>query len=162
VTSNLHDAPDNVENYLSAVLEIVWQGDRWIGRPRLDPFNRGQATNFPEFGFGICVVLTACNPMGENYTGQENAANIGLLSAALSEKDLAWLPCLGRDADSQHIEESFLVQNVDSGELIQLEALALEIRQEALLIFEESDRVLRCSNRFRPDIRQNFQWSIAR
>ena len=161
MTSNLHDTPDNVENYLSAVLEIVWQDVTWIGRPGLDPLKPDQTANSPGFSMGICIVITACNPMGENYTGQENAVNMGLLSAALSERDLAWLPCLGQDADSQHIEDSFLVQNVDSRELIQLEALAREFRQEALFILEKSDRVLRFSNHSRPDIRQNFQWSTA-
>ena len=52
-------SPGNTDDYLSAVLEIEWQGVTWVGRPSHSIENKTAGELLPEFLYSDSVVITA-------------------------------------------------------------------------------------------------------
>ena len=151
----------NTDNYLSAVLEIEWQGSRWIGRPLDSPFTPSDDLPQPEFLNIESVVITAWNPNGEACSADENARRNLLLRDDLKEARIEFFECLGRDESGQHFEESFLTRCYYSHQTQAVLDLARKYCQEAVFLIHGETRVLRFIGPEEKESRQVLQWEEA-
>jgi hypothetical protein len=153
-------SPGNTDDYLSAVIEIEWQGSTWIGRPLDSPTTPTDEVSKPEFLNIESVVITGWNPDGEVCSADENARLNLLLRNDLEKTGIKFFECLGRDESGQHFEESFLALCSDKNQTEEVLDLARQYCQEAVFALSESKRFLRFLGSGESEIRQSFEWSL--
>ena len=153
--------PGNTGDYLSAVLEIEWQGSLWIGRPWDSTTTPTYDLSKPEFLNIESVVITAWNPNGEVCSADENARLNFRLRSDLEKTGIKFFECLGRDESGQHFEESFLALCPDKDQTEAVLDLARKYCQEAVFVLSESKRSLRFLGSSESEIQQNFDWSLT-
>ena len=154
-------SPGNTGDYLSAVLEIEWQGVTWIGRPSDSTTTSTNEASKPEFLTIESVVITAWNPNGKDCSASENARLNLLLRSDLEKTGMTFFECLGRDESGQHFEESFLVVCSKENQAEEVLDLARKYFQEAVFLLHADTRVLRFVEFGQKEFRQMFQWGLA-
>ena len=152
--------PGNTGDYLSAVLEIEWQGSLWIGRPWDSTTTPTYDLSKPEFLNIESVVITAWNPNGEVCSADENARLNFRLRSDLEKTGIKFFECLGRDESGQHFEESFLALCSEKNQTEAVIDLARQYCQEAVFLLYKETRILRFVDLECKEFRQVFQWGV--